>query len=155
MTQWKNKKIFFVGIILLVGLLISACTQAKMEDQNEKVIQKVLELQFSGPDEKLIDLMWNPKYKVVENGVEKNPEFEKYAKEVYGDYFTENELDIFMRTFGTSYQSLAHTNNYNLSFEGISIKKIEKNPNHYEFTAQVGYNKGDGQDGTTEAEGTI
>src|SRR5690606_572849 len=142
---YRNQKFLLIGITLLIGFLISACSQAEAEDQNEKVIQKVLELQFNGPDEKFMELMWNPEYKVVENGVEKNPEFEKYVKEVYGDYFTESELDVFIRTFGTSYQSLAHTNNYNLSFKGVSIKKIEKTSNRYEFTTQVGYNKDDGQ----------
>ena len=57
--------------MLISGFLISACSQAEVEDPNKTVIQKVLELQFTGPDEKFMDLLSNPKYKMVKNGVEK------------------------------------------------------------------------------------
>lgn len=73
-----------------------------------------------------MDLLWNPKYKIVNNGIEENPELSKYIEEVYGDYFTESELDFFMRAFGTSSQCFAEFNGYKLSFKEVSIEQSEK-----------------------------
>lgn len=156
----------YLGILFLIftSLLIIGCsangtaegngTKAEEEDPNRAVIQKVLELQFTGPDEEFIDLMSNPKYKMVKNGVEENLEFEKYVKEVYGVYFTESELDAFMRTSGTPYQILANDNGYELSFKDVTIEQNETISNRYNFTAQVGYQKG-GKEEMAEVEGLI
>ncbi|WP_093061434.1 hypothetical protein [Psychrobacillus sp. OK028] len=40
--------------------LISACSESDVEDTNIEVIKKVLELQFTGPDEEFMELLWNP-----------------------------------------------------------------------------------------------
>ncbi|MDX1807822.1 MAG: hypothetical protein R3267_12415, partial [Paenisporosarcina sp.] len=150
----KDVAVILSIILLLSGLFISGCSKVEAEDPNKIVIQKVLELQFTGPDDKFIDLLWNPKYKMVKNGIEENPKFDKYVKELYGDYFTESELDFFMRTYGTTYQSIAHLNGYTLRFKGVSIEQHEQIPNRYNFTAQVEYQKDDIKE-ETSVEGII
>ena len=157
--MFKHKdKISFVFLslfIIISSLLLNGCSQNEAVDPNRKVIQKVLELQFTGPDEKLVDLLENPKYKVVKNGKEENHELDKYIEEVYGSYFTVSELDFFMRTFGTPFQILANHNGYKLSFKGVTIKQHEKHLNRYNFTAQVSYQKNGGKEETKEVEGLI
>jgi hypothetical protein len=157
MFERKNKTyIVILSLIMLIsGFLISGCSQDEAEDPNRTVIQKVLELQFTGPDEKFNELLENPKYRVVKNGVEENLEFDKYVEEVYGGYFTESELDFFMRAFGTSYQIFAYDNGYKLSFKGVTIEQHETISNRYNFTAQVGYQKDGGKEETAEVEGIV
>ena len=82
-------------------------------------------------------------------------EFEKYVKEVYGDYFTVSELDVFMRTFGTTYQFFAYKSGYKLSFKGVTIEQNETISNRYNFTVQVGYQKDGGKEETAEVEGLV
>ncbi|MFF2755860.1 hypothetical protein ACFVR1_19385 [Psychrobacillus sp. NPDC058041] len=88
MYQRKNKTliVFLTLIMLISGFLISGCSQDETDDPNKTVIQKVLELQFTGPDEKFMDLLWNPKYKIVNNGIEENLELSKYIEELYGGF---------------------------------------------------------------------
>ncbi|QFG00986.1 hypothetical protein PB01_20530 [Psychrobacillus glaciei] len=157
MYQRKNKTliVFLTLIILISGFLISGCSQDETEDPNKTVIQKVLELQFTGPDEKFMDLLWNPKYKTVNNGIGENLELSKYLEKVYGGYFTESELDSFMMAFGTSYQSVADFNGYKLSFKEVSIDRSEKIPNRYTFIAKVGYQKNGGEEKTINVEGEV
>jgi hypothetical protein len=157
MYQRKNKTliVFLTLIMLISGFLISGCSQDETVDPYKTVIQKVLELQFTGPDEKFMDLLWNPKYKSVNNGKEENLELSKYIEEVYGGYFTESELDFFMSAFGTLYQSIADFNGYKLSFKEVSIEQSEKMSNRYTFIATVGFQKNSEGEKTVNVSGEV
>lgn len=154
----RNKRIaliVFSLVTLLSGIMLAGCSQTEAGNPNKEAIEKVLELQFNGPDEKFMDLMWNPEYKTVIDGVEVNKEFDKYVQEKYGEYFTENALDTFIRAFGTTYPSLAYSNNYTLKLKEVTIKSSENASNKYTFTAQVGYQKDDGEEEDATVDGVV
>ncbi|MCP2034763.1 hypothetical protein L1279_001750 [Planomicrobium sp. HSC-17F08] len=151
-----HEKLLFILLVMLfaTGMLVG-CSRTGAENTNEQVIQKVLELQFSGPDEEFMDAMWNPEYKKVVDGKEENEVFDRFVQEAYGDYFTESELDTFVRAFGTQYPSTAHSNGYKLDLKNVSIEQTEQASNRYEFIAQVGYQKDGGKEETAKVEGAI
>lgn len=157
MIERKNKTlIVFLTIIMSIsGFLISGCSQDETGDPNKVVIQKVLERQFTGPDKEFMDLMSNPKYKIVENGAEINLELDKYIEEVYGEYFTESELDSFMSAFGTTYQSFANSSGYTLHFKEASIQEDEQVSNRYTFVAKIGYQKNGDEEKIANVEGLV
>lgn len=95
----KTKTILLICLMLIMSwLLISACSKSDVEDTNIDVITKVLELQFTGPDEEFMELIWNPKYTTVVNNKEVNKELDKYVAEVYGPYFIDSYLSPFLNT---------------------------------------------------------
>lgn len=159
MKKGKSVSLVVIGLIASVFLL-TACNmtkpeEVKIEDANKETIKRILELQFTGPDEKLMDLSWNPKYKVVEDGFEKNEELMKYINELYGEYFTENELDAFIRTGGSTYQNRAHFGGFELNFKDVTIEQHEKHKNRYTFIAQVGYQKDEEEEKIANVKGLV
>ena len=158
MSKNNNKtiSIIFLSLMLLMsGFLIAACSKADAEDTNKEAIKKVLEHQFTGPDEEFMHLMWNPKYKTAVNNKEENKEFDKYVAEVYGPYFTDSGLDSFIDAFGTQYPTFAYNTGYKLSFKGVTIEKSEKIPYRYTFIAKVGYQKNGDEEKTANVEGEV
>lgn len=157
MHERKNKTVivFLTLIISLSGFLISGCSEDETEDPNKFVIQKVLEHQFTGPDKEFMDLLSNPKYKIIENGEERNSELDKYIEEMYGEYFTDSELDSFMSAFGTTYQFFADSYGYTLDFKEASIEQDEQTPNRYTFIAKVGYEKDGDEEKIANVEGLV
>lgn len=147
--------IFFSFMLLMSGFLIAACSKADVEDTNKEAIKKVLEHQFTGPDEEFMELIWNPKYRTVLNNKEENKEFDKYVAEVYGPYFTDSGLDSFIAAFGTQYPAFAYNSGYKLSFKGVTIEQSEKIPYRYTFIAKVGYQKNGDEEKTTNVEGEV
>ncbi|MBT2583340.1 hypothetical protein [Planococcus sp. ISL-109] len=141
--------------LLLVAVIISGCMKAQADDPNMKTIESVLALQFNGPDAELIDAMWNPANKKIVDGAEVNETFDRYVEEIYGQYFTENELDIFMRVFGTYFISLADIYGYDLSLEDVDIEQSEQVDNRYSFTAEVAYQQAGGKEQHSKVEGVV
>jgi hypothetical protein len=168
--------ILFLGILYFVGIQLNLLNGPDMrqagepkdslnkplnEDatsiqRNKEAIKKVLELEFTGPDEKLMDLMWNPKYKTVVDGQEENKEFDQYLKEIYGPYFTDSGLHSFIAAFGgTQYQTYAYNAGYQLSFKGVTTEQNENNRRLYTFVAKVGYQKSGEEEKTVNVEGKV
>ena len=143
-----------MNLLFAIGMLVG-CSQTGTKNTNEQVIHKVLELQFSGPDKEFMDAMWNLENKNIVNGTEENEVFDRYVREVYGEYFTVSELEPFMRAFGTQYPSTAHSNDYKLELKDVSIEQTEEAGNRYEFIAQIGFQKSGGKEETAKVEGTI
>ncbi|WHY85930.1 hypothetical protein QNH39_25700 [Neobacillus novalis] len=119
-------------------------------------IKKVLEQEFTGPDEKLVDLLSNPKYRTVVNNMEENQELDKYLAEVYGPYFADfSRIEAFIGAFGgTKYQSFAYMNGYKLSLKNITIEQ-ENILYRYTFIAKVGYQKNGDEEKTASVEGEV
>ncbi|WP_312469589.1 hypothetical protein [Neobacillus sp.] len=119
-------------------------------------IKKVLEHEFTGPDEKLIDLIWNPKYRSVVNNKAENQELDKYLAEVYGRYFADfSRIETFIAAFGgTKYQTGAYDNGYKLSLKNITIEQ-ENISYRYTFIAKVGYQKNGDEEKTASVEGEV
>ncbi|MFK9091068.1 hypothetical protein [Bacillus salipaludis] len=152
----QNKVHYFLNLMMILsGFLIASCSQTEEEDQYNTAIKKVLEHQFTGPDEEFMELLWNPKYRTVVNNKEENQELDKYVAEVYGPYFTDSGLDSFIATFGTQYPTFAHDTGYKLSFKGVTIEQSEKIPYRYTFKAKVGYQKNGDEEKTANVEGEV
>ncbi|RSD28994.1 hypothetical protein [Mesobacillus subterraneus] len=166
--------ILFLGIIYFVGIQLNLLDgperrpagepketlplkeEAASIEENKEAIKKILELEFTGPDEKLMDLMWNPKYKTVVNGQEENKEFDQYIEEKYGPYFTESGLQSFIAAFGgTQYHTFAYNSEYQLSFKDAMIEQNENNPRLFTFIAKVGYQKNGEEEKTVNVEGKV
>ncbi|MGM0921336.1 MAG: hypothetical protein ACQEWW_08955 [Bacillota bacterium] len=157
MSKNNNKvKSFFICLMLIMsGFLIAACSQKEEEDQHKTAIKKVLEHLFTGPDEKFIELLWNPKYTTVVNNKEENPELDKYVAEVCGPYMTDSYLNPFLSTIGTQYPTFAYDNRYKLSLKNITIHQSENDSTLYTFIAKVGYQKNGDEEKTTNVEGEV
>lgn len=152
----KTKQIMFLSLVLIMSLfLISACSKSDAEDANLEVIKKVLELEFTGPNEKLMDLYWNPKYTTVVNDKLENKELDKYISDAYGPYFLDSYLDTFVNAFGMTYQVFAHHSGYKLSFKDVKIEQSEKMSNLYTFVATVGYQKNGEEEKTAKVPGEV
>lgn len=165
----KSKSIIVLSLMLIIsGFFIVACSKAEdtssmveeekttsETDTNREAINKVLEHQFTGPDEKFIELLWNPKYKTVVNNTEENKELDKYIEEVYGPYFTASGLESFIAAFGTQYPNYAYDNGYKLNFKGVTIDQSENISYRYTFIAKVGYQKNEEVEKTANVEGEV
>lgn len=149
-------KLAIAGLVVLTALFtVSGCTEAKADDPNMETIERVLELQFNGPDEEFLEALWNPVNKRVVDGVEVNEAFDRYVEETYGLYFMESELDTFMRVFGTYFPSLADIYGYELRLEDAEIERSETVANRYSFTAEVAYWQNGGKEQHAEIEGVV
>lgn len=168
--------VLFLGILYFVGIQLNLLNGPDMrqagepkdslnkpsnEDatsiqRNKEAIKKILELEFTGPDEKLMDLMWNPKYKIVVNGQEENKELDQYLEEKYGPFFTGSGLHSFIAAYGgTQYQTYAYYAGYKLSFKGVTTEQNKNNPRLYTFVAKVGYQKSSEEEKTVNVEGKV
>lgn len=149
-------KMTIAGLVLLAAFFtISGCTKAEADDPNMETIESVLALQFNGPDEEFLEAMWNPANKKTVDGVEMNEAFDGLVEEKYGLYFTESELDKFMRVFGTYFPSLADIFGYELRLEDVEIERSETVANRYLFTAEVAFQKKGGKEQYAEVEGVV
>ncbi|ARF15531.1 hypothetical protein [Sporosarcina ureae] len=142
-------------MLLLTGVLFAACSNTEAGDPNVSIVEKVLMLQFNGPDEKIMDLLQNPEYTKVVDGKEVNEEFDKYVTEVYGDYFTEDYLVPFFQTSGLIYPTAAEFSGYELNLKDTVVKQTEKDSNRYTFTATVGYLKDGEKEKTADVSGLV
>jgi hypothetical protein len=168
--------VLFLGILYFVGIQLNLLNGPNMrqagepkeslnkpsnEDatsiqRNKEAIKKILELEFTGPDEKLMDLMWNPKYKTVVNGQEENKVFDQYLEEKYGSFFTDAGLHSFIAAYGgTQYQTYAYNAGYKLSFKGVTTEQNQHNPRLYIFVVKVGYQKSGEEEKTVNVEGKV
>lgn len=122
----NRNKAKFINLVSLVfflsGFMLTACSQEEAEDANKEVIKTVLEHQFTGPDEKFVDLVWNPKYKSVVNNKEENKELDKYVEEVYGPYFLDSYISSFIATSWTTSPIVAHHSGHKLRLKDIMIE---------------------------------
>ncbi|WP_312476622.1 hypothetical protein [Neobacillus sp.] len=112
---------------------------------HKTAIKKVLEHQFTGPDEEFMEL--NKKEDIQELG--------KYYAKVYGPYFTESGFISFIGAFGTGYPSSAYYNGYKLSLKNITIEQWENTSYRYTFIATVGCQKNGDEEKTASVEGEV
>lgn len=147
----------FSALLLLSSTLLIACSAESEEipDPHLKSIKRVLELQFTGPDEELMDLIWNQKYTTIVEGKEVNKKLDTYIKDVYGPYFTDFYLEGFMNMTGLTYPSSAYLEDYTLQLKDAEVAPDETIANRYTFTATVGYKKSNAKEKTAEVSGIV
>lgn len=158
----------FIGCIIFITDITKkninpSNNQSQSEQRNNEdnwvqktAIKKVLEQEFTGPDEKLIDLLTNPKYRTVVNKKEENQEADKYLAEIYGRYFADfSRIETFVAAYGgTRYQTNAYLSGYKLSLKNITIEQ-ENISYRYSFIAKVGYQKNGEEEKTASVEGEV
>lgn len=149
------KKTLLALAVLLALAILSGCLAAKADDPKMAAIERVLEQQFNGPDEEFLKAMWNPANKQIVDGVEVNAAFEQQVEEKYGEYFTDQELDQFMRVFGTYFPGLADIYGYELCLDEVEIELSETTANRYTFTAEVAFQKAGGKEQHAEVKGVV
>lgn len=114
-------------------------------DKNEQAIRTVIEKEFTGPDEKYIEL-WDvmEEVQVSDEYIEdyeaflESPEYQdlmNYMKETYASYFTENGYETFKNTAAFMYAGIVH--DYELNLSPIEIVQNEQEPTLYNITFQV------------------
>ncbi|TDL82729.1 hypothetical protein [Peribacillus frigoritolerans] len=151
----KVKSLFICLMLIMSGFTVAACSQKEEENQHKTAINEVIEHLFTGPDEKFIDLLQNPKYRTVMNNQEENPELDKYIAEVYGPYMTDSYLNPFINTILSQYSSFAYENGFKLSLNTIKINQSENHPTLYTFLAEVGYQKNGDEEKTVNIEAEV
>ena len=164
MLKKRKLKAIAFGATLAGLVLVSGCQEevqpkASATDETKVVsskldaIESVLQLQFTGPDPKMLDLMWVEEKQVLVDGKLTNPEFNEYFTEQYGEYFTTEALDTFVRTFGTTYHNLADSEGYTMSLGEMVLEQNDNENNRYVFTATVNFEKEDGTAMVKDIEG--
>lgn len=152
----KTRSTIYLSFMMIMSVfLIAACSSVNAEEANKEAIKKVLEHEFTGPDEKFMDIMWNPKYRTVVNNKEENKELDKLLEEKYGSYFTDSGLHSFITAFGTQYQTFAYNADYNINLKDVTIEQSQENPSLYTFIAKVGYKKSGEEEQTANVEGKV
>ena len=141
--------------VLMAVFVVSGCAHAKADDPKIHTIERVLELQFNGPDKEFLKVMWNPANKQIVDGVEVNEAFDQLVEDQYGPYFTDKELDQFIRVFGTYFPGLADIYGYELRLEDADIEVSETVADRYVFTAEVAFQKKGGKEQRAEVEGFV
>lgn len=156
--QGMSKKGKWALAALMFGAalwMLTGCMDAKADDPNIHVIEQVLELQFNGPDEEFMEVMWNPANKRMVDGEEVNEAFDDYVDAAYGEYFTDSEREAFMRAFGTHYHFLTYVNGYDMRLVNVEVQQSETVENRYSFTAKVASWKKGGKEQRAEVKGVV
>ena len=152
-SKWK---LAMAGLVLLtMWFIVSGCMEARADDPKMETIERVLEQQFNGPDEEFLKAMWNPANKRIVDGIEVNEAFEQQVDEKYGAYFTDKELDQFMRVFGTYFPGLADIYGYELRLEEVDIELSETTANRYTFTTEVAFQRAGEKEQHAEVQGVV
>ncbi|UOR14156.1 hypothetical protein [Halobacillus amylolyticus] len=155
------KAFLLSGIFLLiVGCSSSDTSKTTSQDENITTIETVLEHQFTGPDQKLIELLDDPNNQTIigkegDNGSSetKPTELDLYLEETYKSYFTEDMYDKFIGSYALGYHTAAYNNGYQLEVKNIDIKQNDTTENAYDFTVNVQYQKENSQEMTFEVTG--
>lgn len=153
-SRRKHLLVISLVMVLLSGM-IAGCVAEEVPDENKEMIRQVVELEFTGPDTTLIDYLWSPEYRLIEDGMEKNPELDKYVDAKYGEFFTKSALETFIRTGGTMYHDVAYEGDYILRLQGVEITQSENPENRYTFEAEVVYSSPTTEEKVKTVEGTV
>ncbi len=114
----KGEAILFV---LLLGSLVTGCSQTEPEDKNIIMIQTVLEHDFNIPGKEYIRMFNDPSNRTIYdlNGLVSAPvednEFDNYLQESYKPFFTNLEYGSFVPAFAFEYHVVADTNGYQIT----------------------------------------
>lgn len=165
----------YIFLLLIVSCFLAAgCSQkgladaagsadsSHVSDKNEKVIQTVIEKEFSGPDETYQELrkavmdahdsdMSQEEYDAfMKSSV--YSDYTGYMKKTYATYFTDNAYDFFI-TSTPAFRYSVFDGDFKLSPRHIDITQHEQEPTLYSFTFQVEHIGTDGKIGHYNFEG--
>jgi len=144
MAMYRKILLLLVG----VGVIVTACSQAGSSEgvsTDEEMIKNVLEQQFTGPDQKLMNLLDDPENGTVIGKEESTPEepteLDMYLEDTYQSSFSESMYDEFIGAYAMDYHAGAYTTGYQFEPENIEIIAVETTEGAYDFTVDVLYQK--------------
>lgn len=167
-------KIYGILLLIFFCFLAAGCSQEGLAEaegaadpsegpgKNEKVIQTVIEKEFSAPDETYQELrkavmdahdsdMSQEEY----DAFMKSPVYSNYTgymKKTYASYFTDNAYDFFI-TSTPAFRYSVFAGDFKLSPRHIDITQHEQEPTLYSFTFQVEHKGADREIGNYNFEG--
>ncbi|UFU00676.1 hypothetical protein KO561_07000 [Radiobacillus kanasensis] len=157
--KWKYF-LSFAGAILVVVLLALPLFQLIEEenvDGDSEILKEILNKQFSGPDQELMNLLEDPDNLTIIGKEESKPkgptELDKYLEEEYKSSFTDDAYQTFIGSYLLDFQSTAHYGDYKLQAESIDLEQSDSNDEEYMFKVKVGYQKGEIEKGYAEVTG--
>ncbi|SET80046.1 hypothetical protein SAMN05421676_108109 [Salinibacillus kushneri] len=141
----KNFKRMLPLFLLVALLFVTACSSdtgsnSTPKDKNISTLKTVLEHTFTGPDEKLNELLVPENVQNIgddgeEVKTEEPNELEKYVEELYKPLFTEDMFNEYVGTYALSYNITENQ----MKVNDITVEQSETNKNIYDFTAKVEY----------------
>ncbi|KGP74713.1 hypothetical protein [Pontibacillus yanchengensis] len=141
-------------LLFLLPLSLLGCSMEATSSTEKKhidTIKHVLEKQFTGPDEELVELFEDPENVTVIGGEgessspETPTELDKYLEKQYKSYFTPNMYERFIGNFAMDYPLRSHATDYQFRVGNIELDQAESTEGAYDFTVHVMYGK-DGMD---------
>lgn len=140
------RSVFF--FLLGMGLVVAGCSSAGSSNDvstDEQMIKGLLEQQFTGPDQKLMDLLDDPENGTVIGKEESTPEepteLDLYLEDNYKSYFTESMYETFIGSYAMDYHNAASTTGYQFKPENIEIEANDTTEGVYDFSVDVWYQK--------------
>lgn len=161
MSGILKTKTTFLTAFLLITLSLVGCstgTESSANDKNITVIKTVLQEQFTGPDQELIDLLEDHENATIigegETATPKSPtKLDQYLEEKYKAYFTENTYERFIGAYAMDYQTSAYYGNYTINVKTVDVEEKESAEGYYDFTVHVFYQKDGEEENKTEVVG--
>ncbi|WP_186673794.1 hypothetical protein [Sporosarcina sp. BP05] len=152
-----RRKVETILFVLLLGLLVTGCSQTEPEDKNIVAIQTVLEHEFNAPDKEYIRMKNDPSNMTIvdQNGLvsapEKDNEINIYLEDKFMPYFT--DFGYSGKVLFLTLHSPADNNGYQIAVDEIDVEPVEGRPRDYDFTVHVTYQKDGGDKTKTEITG--
>ncbi|MCA0970853.1 hypothetical protein LCM20_09645 [Halobacillus litoralis] len=148
--------------LLLLGLsaILVGCTAANSaQEKDVETIEAMLTQQFTGPDQKMMELLNDPDHvTVIGLGETKRPEepneLEQYLEATYHPYFTDQEYEDFIGAFAMAPHVFGEADAYQFEVEQVIVKDVEATDGAYDFTVEIRYEK-DGTEENTQVSGRI
>lgn len=156
--MYGRKEMKTLPFLICLGLVMLLAACSSTSNHPEKTIENVLQEQFSGPDQKLMDLLNDPANATVigENEGEYAvgdtiTDVDVYLEEKYGAYFTEEMYDKFIGAFALGFQTTAYQHGYQLEVTEIDTQQKDSD-DAYTFEVMVQY-KNEERENNTEVTG--
>lgn len=131
-----------------------------------KVIETVLEKNFTAPDEVLLSELYDPDNATIidQNSQESSASLEnssnglnQYLEDKYGDYFTDYGYEKFFTTTGVglNYSVEADSAGYSIVTDEVSVIQDEDKPERYQFEVTVTYTDANKENNTSTISGRV
>ncbi|WP_173916777.1 hypothetical protein [Halobacillus sp. Marseille-Q1614] len=134
-------------LFMCFAFLVAGCSSSQPAEsadrEAETNIKKVLEHQFTGPDQELLKHLKDPGIATVIgiDGETKPPKkstpLDQYLQDTYGEYFTENMYEKFVLLHAMSYYFEVEDSSYTINLVEADIREDVDTEDAYFFTARV------------------
>ena len=157
----------FTALFTLIGCGdMSDKDSSTKSTEDIKVIETVLEKNFTAPDEVLLSELYDPDNATIidQNSQESSASLEnssnglnQYLEDKYGDYFTDYGYEKFFTTTGVglNYSVEADYAGYSIVTDEVSVVQDEDKPERYQFEVTVTYTDTNKDNNTSTINGRV